>query len=297
MPIHECRARVKAGLEPELDTFLSESEESSWMLLEDPIAGSAVLVGYFESEDEAGRAWSDLRGRVDDFLEAGPPVFSRLADQDWKLSYREHFKAWRSGPVHWVPVWEKDTYQLPPGEVALWLDPGMAFGTGNHETTRLCLQRMTDLVAEWRAVGRTLESVGVIDAGCGSGILALSAAALGLGPVRGFDLDPESVVISRENAVLNSLADKVIFEQADLRSGLAGRQASLVLANILANVLVEEKDALLASVVPGGTLVLSGILATELAAVRAAFAGAAPGFGVSSRTMGEWADLALVRGS
>ena len=295
MAIHECRAAVRAGQGPDLEDFLNENEESGWMLIEDPIAGSAVLQGYFQSKDEASQAWSGLADRVESFLEPGDPVFSELEDQDWKLSYRDHFKPWHSGPVHWVPVWERATYVVPPGEVAVWLDPGMAFGTGNHETTRLCLERMSELAVEWKREGRALNSVGVIDAGCGSGILALSAAALGMGSVRAFDIDPEAVAISRENAELNSLTDKIVFEQCGLGSGLAGRQASLVLANILAPILVAEKETLLAAVAAGGRLVLSGILASERNEVRDRFLEAGPGFSVSSRTMGEWADLVLDR--
>lgn len=295
MAIHECRAAVKAGLAPDLDALLNESEASDWMLMEDPIAGSSILVGYFESRERAAHAWSELVDQVEAFLESGDPVFNLLADRDWKESYKEHFTAWRSGPVHWVPIWERASYELPPGDVAIWLDPGMAFGTGNHETTRLCLERMTDLLAEKGGAQELISSCRVIDAGSGSGILSLSAVALGMHPVRGFDLDPEAVRVSRENAVLNGLADRVLFEEADLETGLRGDQADLVLANILADVLVREKERLLAAVAPGGCLVLSGILALEVDAVRVAFESAGPNFRYSSRTMGEWADILATR--
>ncbi|MEZ5275710.1 MAG: 50S ribosomal protein L11 methyltransferase [Opitutaceae bacterium] len=287
MAIHECRVAVRAELGADLEDFLNENEESGWMLIEDPVAGLAVLKGFFESKDEATRAWSGLADRVKPFLKPGDPVFSELADQDWRLSYREHFKAWHSGPIHWVPVWERESYAVPPGDVAVWLDPGMAFGTGNHETTRLCLNR---LIAFDRS--RWAGSA-VIDAGCGSGILAISAARLGFGRVRGFDLDPEAVVIARKNADLNGLADRLVFSEGDLESGLAGVPADVVLANILSDVLVRFADRLIQSVLPGGVLVLSGILSSELPEVRAAFRELAPNAPIESATLGEWADLLI----
>jgi ribosomal protein L11 methyltransferase len=135
----------------------------------------------------------------------------------------------------------------------------------------------------------------VIDAGCGSGILALSAALLGYRDVVGFDNDPEAVRVSEENAALNGLTGRVRFETADLETGLAGRQADLLLANIQADVLLRYAAVLIGAVAPGGTLILSGILAGENGQVRAGFERAAPGWSVNARVMGEWSDVVLVR--
>jgi ribosomal protein L11 methyltransferase len=135
----------------------------------------------------------------------------------------------------------------------------------------------------------------VIDAGCGSGILALSAVKLGYLRVAAFDNDPLAVEVSRDNATLNRLAGSVDFYLGDLVSGLAGRQAELVLANIQADVLIKFSRELLGAVAPGGSLVLSGILASELDDVREAFAGLAPGWSGASRVLGEWSDLLLTR--
>jgi ribosomal protein L11 methyltransferase len=137
----------------------------------------------------------------------------------------------------------------------------------------------------------------VIDAGCGSGILALSAAKLGFEEIAGFDNDPDAVKVSEENAELNGLGGAVKFYVGDLVNGLAGRSADVVLANILANVLIQFAAELVASVAPGGTLVLSGILAVESAQVQAAFASAAPGWAIDSRVLGEWSDVVLTRPS
>jgi len=189
-------------------------------------------------------------------------------------------------------IWSGFVGVVPEGHEVLWLDPGLAFGTGNHETTRLCVER----VVSFSERVSDLAATRVIDAGCGSGILALSAAKLGFGSVVGFDNDSEAVRVSEENAALNELTGAVTFYEGDLVSGLAGRQAELVLANILAPVLIEFAANLVAAVAPGGTLVLSGILASEGEAVRAAFARAAPDWHFEERQMlGEWCDVVLVK--
>lgn len=176
---------------------------------------------------------------------------------------------------------------MPGSDRVIWLDPGMAFGTGNYETTRLCCERLVAF-AEARGTGAR-----VIDAGCESGILALSAARLGFADVRGFDNDPEAVAVSVENAALNGLAGKVVFTVDDLDLGLEGRQAELVIANIQADVLIRFAARLACAVAPGGTLVLSGILAIEIESVKDAFASAVPDWTQESRTPGEWSDLCL----
>ncbi len=188
-----------------------------------------------------------------------------------------------------MPVWERETFKLPAGEQVLWLDPGMAFGTGNHGTTRLCCEQLVQFALCHGTEGR------VLDAGCGSGILALSAAKLGFKRVAAFDNDPQAVGVSRENARLNALAEAVEFAVANLQIGLAGHQAELVLANIQADGLMQFARELCDAANKGGTLVLSGILERELAQVQSAFRAAAPGWSMESRTLGEWSDLVLRR--
>ncbi len=289
MTVFEFKVEITLGAVPAVEELLAQHEEQHLMVLEDKPAGRAWLAGYYESRAEAEEGWKHFAGLIDAGWLTSEPVIIELADKDWKESYKEHFKAWQFGRLHWVPVWERETFQLPQGEQVLWLDPGMAFGTGNHETTRLVVERLVSIAAKCGASGR------VIDAGCGSGILALSANKLGYDRVAAFDNDPLAVEVSRQNAELNGLAGKVDFYVGDLVTGLAGHQAELVLANIQADVLIEFSPQLLAAVAPEGVLVLSGILASELAQVREAFAGRPPGWAVDSRIMGEWSDLVLTR--
>jgi ribosomal protein L11 methyltransferase len=291
MAVFELKTEVPLDAAPALEDLLAEREEQRLMVLEDKPSGRAWLTGYFESSAEARTVWKDLVRTTDAGWTKAEPVVRELPDEDWKNSYKAHFKAWKFDRLNWVPVWERETFVLPAGEEVLWLDPGMAFGTGNHETTRLCCERLAQFAA---ARGNTAR---VIDAGCGSGILALSAAKLGFSQIAGFDNDPEAIRVSEENAGLNGLAGRVEFYVGDLVTGLAGRSAGLVLANIQADVLMRFERELLSVVAPGGLLVLSGILAQELETVRTGFAGLAAGWRVESRVLGEWADLALTRPS
>jgi ribosomal protein L11 methyltransferase len=291
MAIYELKAEIALPSVGPWEDFLAEHEEQRLMVLEDKPSAKAWLTGYFATPEAALLAWSQL-------VPAGPtggsveqPKLRELPDTDWKDSYKVHFKAWKFGRLNWVPVWERDTFELPRGEEVLWLDPGMAFGTGNHETTRLVVERLVGFAAQHNVQGR------VIDAGAGSGILALSAAKLGFIAISGFDNDSEAVRISDENAALNGLTGRVNFFVGDLVTGLAGRQGEIVMANIQADVLMRFAPQLCGAVAPGGLLVLSGILGTELLQVRAMFAALTPGWQIESRVLGEWADLALTRTS
>jgi ribosomal protein L11 methyltransferase len=288
MSLFEFKAEIPPETVEALDTLLLERGEENWSLLEDVIVRRAWIVGVFENEGAAQASWTELRS----LLPAAPlvePELRALADQDWRDSYKAHFKASQFGRLHWVPIWEKPNFQLPTGEAVIWLDPGLAFGTGNHETTRLCAERLVVLAERQGVSGR------VIDAGCGSGILALSAAKLGFSDVTGFDNDPEAVRVSEENAALNELTGRVAFSVGDLVTGLADRQADIMLANIQADVLMRFGRELTGAMAPGGTLVMSGILAQEIEKVRATFTALVPQWRSESRLMGEWADLMLVR--
>jgi ribosomal protein L11 methyltransferase len=294
MEFWEMRVEVPAAAAEQTEGALLESGCDRWTLVEDAIAGRAWIVGIFQDAEEAQSRWGELLPALP-ARPLGEAAARRLPDADWKDSYREHFKAWTFGPLHWVPVWERGAFRLPLGHCVLWLDPGLAFGTGNHETTRLCIERLVEF---WSALegGRVAAGgMSVVDAGCGSGILALSASLLGFGDVYGFDNDPEAVRVSIANAQLNGLSGRVRFATAGLRDGLGGGRADIVLANIQADDLVRHCRELAAAVAPRGLLAMSGILAGEVGCVRDGFAAAAPGWEFSSRALGEWCDACFRR--
>lgn len=291
MGLFEIKVEIPAANVHRADETLLEHGWENWSVLEDVIAKRAWIIGICPDQITARRQWSEMvsvlgAAGVDVPLH---PEGHMLADADWRDSYKAHFHAWHFGRLHWAPAWERDTFRPPSGDAVLWLDPGLAFGTGNHETTRLCVERLVALTEEHGPKGR------VIDAGCGSGILALSAALLGFEDVVAFDNDPEAIRVSEENAALNSLAGRVTFFVGDLVSGLANREADIVLANIQADVLMHYAEQLTRAVAPGGTLVLSGILAGENSEVRAAFEAVTPKWTINARVMGEWSDIVLQR--
>jgi ribosomal protein L11 methyltransferase len=291
MPLFELKAEIAAAAAEAGEEILLEVGVPNWSVLEDAIARRAWIIGVFPSEGEARLRWSELRLLLPQ-LPLSEPLLRPLPESDWRDSYKAHFKAWRFGRLQWVPIWERAAHPRTEGDAVLWLDPGLAFGTGNHETTRLCIERLVAL-DERLATPEMRKTLRIVDAGCGSGILALSAALLGFEDVRGFDVDPEAVRVSLENALLNDLDGRVSFALGDLSLGLAGTAADVVLANIQSDVLIRHADDLIGAVAPAGTLILSGILAEELDSVRAAYAAAAPLWNFDSRILGEWADLVL----
>lgn len=185
----------------------------------------------------------------------------RIEDQDWERSWMDNFQPMRFGRRLWiVPSW----HAAPePDAVNLLLDPGLAFGTGTHPTTALCL--------EWLD-GQPLDNCCVLDFGCGSGILAIAALLLGAPQAVGTDIDPQALEASRDNASRNGIdpARFPVYLPADLPQ----QPADVVVANILAGPLVSLAPQITALVKGGGRLALSGILAEQADEVRAAYADA-----------------------
>ena len=205
------------------------------------------------------------------------PVTGTIPDEDWKLSYRKHFKTEVISPRLVVrPPWEAVT--PAPGQKVLTLDPGIAFGTGQHPTTRACLDAIDALAVE--GTDRSF-----LDVGCGSGILSIAAALEGFRDVHGFDNDPDAVRNANENAEANGLG--ALFSDGDLSVPGTAVPADVVAANVLAPVLVRFAREVGALVNPGGRLILSGILDEQYDEVRAAYV--ALGFTeLSNRLIGEW---------
>ena len=183
----------------------------------------------------------------------------RIEDQDWERSWMDNFQPMRFGQRLWiVPSW----HEAPaPDAVNLLLDPGLAFGTGTHPTTALCL--------EWLD-GQNLNNCSVIDFGCGSGILAIAALLLGAPQAVGTDIDPQALEASRDNASRNGI-DPARFP-VYLPEDMPQAAADVVVANILAGPLVSLAPQISSLVKAGGRLALSGILAEQAEEVRSAYA-------------------------
>lgn len=207
-------------------------------------------------------------------------------EADWAEAWKEHFPVLRVGRRIVIrPTWRE---HVPAAdEVVLDLDPGMAFGTGLHPTTRLCLAAV-EAAADRGLVAGTR----VLDVGCGSGILAIAAAKLGAAAVLGVDTDPIAIEATIANAARNRLAGRIAARAGSLPSGEAG--FDVVLANLIASVLVALAPAIRDELRPGGIVLASGIFEDREDEVRAAFA--AVGLEVTSRTVeGEWVALEAMR--
>ena len=287
---------LTCGIEPDLvgllEDHLCEWEVSPWALVVNRLSNEGELEGYFTDKEKARNAWLELRKEFPEL--PSEPTFSVIKDQDWQDAYKEHFQPWQNEALHIVPAWEKETYLLPADHKALYLDPGMAFGTGNHETTRLCILALNKFIVERSA---DLSSLTCVDAGCGSGILSLDAKLLGIGVVNGFDLDPDAVRIAEENANANQMSGLVDFTCGDLSASLSPNCADILLANIQADVLCNHTTILLHALRHGGTLCLSGVLTKESHQVEGIFRTHAESilgsFSLSMHRDGEWASIIL----
>lgn len=218
------------------------------------------------------------------------PVFTPIADQNWMEAWKTRYQPIPIGrKLLILPAWLESP---EPGRVAIKIDPGMAFGTGTHPTTQLCLEFVEECLPE--------DCPLVMDIGCGSGILAIAALKLGAQSALGVDIDEASIRNSRENAENNGIPDEAfqlgLGSVSEIRAGKFGAaSAPLVLANILGPILVRLFDTGLAELVaPGGTLILSGIL-DHLAASVAAAAQKNGLALVETKTMGDWVALKVIR--
>lgn len=181
-----------------------------------------------------------------------------LEDQDWERSWMANFQAMQFGEQLWIcPSW-----QTPPDPTAtnIMLDPGLAFGSGSHATTALCLQWLEQA---------PLQHASVIDYGCGSGVLAIAAALLGADTVHAVDNDPQAIVATVANSDRNNVGDRVI--TTCLPGTLPELQVDILLANILAEPLQELAPIFAKLVKPGGKIVLSGLLADQTESVLVSY--------------------------
>ncbi len=192
----------------------------------------------------------------------GDLTVTERREEDWANAWKEHYRVHRIG--HRVVVrapWHD--YAPQDDEVVVELDPGMAFGTGLHPSTKLCVGALEEEIRP---------GVRVLDVGTGSGVLAIAAVLLGAERVYAVDIEPVAVRSTRENATRNGVADRIAVELGSVGPGAPfSGSYDLVLANIIARILIELAPGLAAAVAPGGTLILSGVIESREPAVRRAF--------------------------
>ncbi len=218
---------------------------------ETPLWRQIRLTGLYPADTDMAAVLASFPG---DLLEGSNQRIEILEDKDWAREWQQHYQPMRFGESLWIcPSWIS-----PPDPSAnnLLLDPGLAFGTGTHPTTALCLTELA---------GMSLRRLKVVDYGCGSGILGIAALVLGAADVLAVDNDPQALAASRENAQRNGIAPSALIVSLPERVDAAahGGTADLVIANILAGPLIDLSDALLTLLKPRGTLLLSGLLESQ----------------------------------
>ena len=258
-------------------------------------------------EDNHGSSTAEARRRIEEGLwhlgriyPLPEPTMRRLAETDWSEAWKRQYHRQHVGErIVIAPAWEE--YAPAPEEVVIRLEPGMAFGTGLHPTTRLCLEALEIVV--------TPEST-VLDVGTGSGVLAIAAAKMGVRSVLAMDADPVAVSVAQKNVVMNGVDELVILRHASLPGvdavprhflvdgslDLVERdQFSLVLVNILAPVIIGMAPALGQRLTPDGHVIAAGLIESQESEVRDAFG--AQGLGVVKRTQEkDWVGLVARRG-
>jgi len=232
-----------------------------------------------DQTEEARQKFEMALGYLNMMLPMPQPTYRTVDEEDWAEAWKAHYHPVRIGrrilirPV-WIPL------EIGPDDVEIALDPGMAFGTGTHPTTQLCLEAVEDLIQP---------GAQVLDLGCGSGILSIAAAKLGAHHVLGLDIDPVAVDVARENVAGSGVADRITIEQGSLENIItSARRFDLIVVNILARIIIQMCDQHLGQTVrPGGVAIFSGIIDTQADDVEAALlkTGLTP---MRRRQQGDW---------
>ena len=267
--------------------------------------GPITVRAYLEMNDQIEETRQKLEeslyylGRIQPLPAAS---YKQIADQNWMEAWKQHYKPILIGErLLILPAWMDSP---EPNRIAIRIDPGMAFGTGTHPTTQLCLELMEQYFDHkpWTTNHQSSISHGpssVIDVGCGSGILSIAALKLGAASALGVDIDAGSIVNARENAKTNEIGDELILDVGSVHEVLTGkfafRKAPLVLANILAPVIVRLFDAGLADLIEeNGSIILSGILQEQEQSVLEA--AQAKNLQMNERKqMGDWVAMTMSR--
>lgn len=224
-------------------------------------------------------ATAELRQQISAAVAPHPVTFTALAPTDWATAWKEHYHPLRIGQRFWIqPSWLAPD-QATADDLIITLDPGMAFGTGQHPTTHMCLAALEELVRPGQRI---------LDLGTGSGILAIGAALLGATAILAVDNDPLSVEATLANAALNGVAEAITVREGTL-AAVPEQEWDIVVVNILATIIMPllTEEALLDHARPGGYFIFSGIVHEQAAAFEATLT-AVGGRIMHTHTLGDW---------
>ena len=272
-----------------VENILYEISPTNWVIITNRNTKESKLQGSFIDKNVATEEINKLQNLLGENL----PISSETnLEDDWKEAYKLHFKPWHYKNFKFVPSWEKEISDVEISNLIISIDPGMAFGTGTHETTRLCLEFLIDQYSFQREVS---PKSSLIDIGCGSGILAITAAKLGFKKILGIDNDYDAI----ENALLNSkkncLSDSITFKQIELAK-VTNSHYQCVIANIQADVLLLNSSVIINLLrYQNSSLILSGILNYEVEHVIKAYQKDLTSHGLNckvvEKSLGEWSAL------
>lgn len=283
---------VGTSIEDRYDVTSSKKSDGMWDMIDEEVLARMsedVLVKAYFKDDASAQETLLLVGeklrevaRIDMGFDLGSLELEHKSvhEQDWAENWKKYYKPFRAGERLVIkPSWEP--YEAKENDLVLELDPGMAFGTGTHETTFMCMEQLEKYVTP---------GCKAIDVGCGSGILALAAAKLGASDVLAIDLDELAVKVAAENTQKNALSDRVRVKHGDLLEN-SDEHADVIVANIIADVICFLCGPAKKHLLPGGTFICSGIIREREEDVQKALAAA--GYTVCNRlTKGEWVCLA-----
>jgi ribosomal protein L11 methyltransferase len=263
---HDLGSKGVVVEDPELVNSYIRS--GSWDYSDIPeVADTEVVTvkAYFPADEDFDATLAAFGERVQEMVNCGVNKGSGITqcrevmDEDWESSWKDFFHPIKVGErIVIKPSWEE--YIAMEGDLIIELDPGMAFGTGTHQTTAMCCRALEQVVQPGQLI---------FDVGTGSGILAVAAAKLGAGRVHAVDLDTVAVRVAKENVAINHVEDIVHVAHGDLLTGVSG-QADIVIANIVATVVIHLLTDIPARLKDGGVFIASGIITERLSEVVAA---------------------------
>ena len=246
----------------EAENILFETAPNNWMLSLNRRTKVLTLEGVFQTKSEAQNELSIFQ----EFLSKNNIAieFDEL-NNNWREAYKEHFKPWNYGRYNFIPEWERTSHKTQNESLEIYIDPGMAFGTGTHETTRLCIELLIDTFDK-----KSSQRYSMLDVGCGSGILSILGKFLGFESILGIDNDHDAIGNSLHNLSLNFDKSEIHFAQKSIDS-FEGTNYDCIVANIQADILIKNAQKLIQLLNTNGRLFLSGILNYEARDVGKAF--------------------------
>lgn len=257
----------------DINDIMNSENAYDWDYVEDSLkehTDEEPTVSVYLEDSESGRELVKklkvdimmLKGR-EQYGEFGKnPNFGRLYaedsivdDEDWKDKWKENFKPTKvTDTIVVKPTWED--YDASPEEKVLQIDPGMAFGTGTHETTSLCMKLMEKYI---KGSEKDPKEMKLLDVGCGSGILSIGAALIGCGEVLGIEIDENALAVAKENVELNNVASDVTLKKGNLMDGISFK-GDIIVANLMHNLIIEMAPAASKHLLKDGVFISSGIL-------------------------------------